>query len=224
MATRRYLWLSRALAVFFKEMRAEFRTRYAYGASLMFAITTLVTIGLAVGPGGVDVDLAAALLWIIIFFSAMAGLSRTFVQEEESGTALALRVAADPEPVFLGKYIFNLVLLVSLAAVLVPLYLMLLGQGVARMGGLLAALALGLPGLAGTSTMLAALAAKAAAKGTLMTVLAFPVLAPLLLAATGATRGALGGEGIAHDLWLMFFYHGTTMAASLLLFGYVWDE
>lgn len=224
MATRRYPWLRPALAVLGKDMRAEFRSRYAYSALLMFAVTTLLTVGFAVGGVGLEVDLAAALLWVIIFFSAMAGLSRTFVQEEESGTALALRVAADPVPVFLGKYLFNLVLLVSMAVVLVPLYLVLLNVVVARVDALLAVLLVGLPGLAGTSTLLAALVAKASAKGTLMTVLAFPVLLPLLLGATGATRGALGGGSIAWELWLMFFHQGMTMTTSLYLFRYVWDE
>ena len=80
----------------------------------MFAITTLVTVSFSVGGFAMDTDITAAMLWIILFFSAMAGLSRTFVHEEETGTVTALKMAAQPEAVLIGKYLFNVTLLVSL--------------------------------------------------------------------------------------------------------------
>jgi heme exporter protein B len=227
MGTNRFPWLKRGLAVLRKDLRIEFRTRYAYSALVMFAVTTLVTVSFSVGGFVPDTDIIAALLWVILFFSAMAGLSRTFVQEEETGTVVALKMAADPEPVFLGKYFFNVVLLLSLTLVIVPLYLVLLNLKVMLPGGFLATVLLGTVGLAGASTILAAIVSKAGAKGSLMTVLAFPILLPLLFGAISATRIALGGgpaAAIASDLWMLLFYNGVALVASLLLFEYVWNE
>lgn len=230
MAISNFPWLSRSLAVLRKDLRIEFRTRYAYSALLMFAITTLVTVSFSVGgfmAGPEMTDIAAALLWIILFFSAMAGLSRTFVQEEESGTVIALKMAAEPEPVYIGKYLFNVVLLFSLTVLVVPLFVVMLNLSVVLVGGFLATVFLGAMGLAGASTILAAIVAKAGAKGSLMTVLSFPILLPLLLGAISATRTALGGGqpgAINTDLLMLLFYNGVTLAASLLLFEYVWNE
>lgn len=227
MPTKRFAWLDRALAVARKDLRVEFRTRYAYSALAMFAVTTLVTVSFSVGSFSLENDIAAALLWIILFFSAMAGLSRTFVQEEESGTVTALKLAAAPEPVYLGKLFFNIVLLFSLAVLVVPLFLAMLNLSVANPGGFLLTVMLGCLGLAGASTILAAIVAKAGAKGALMTVLAFPVLMPLLVGAINATRGALSAPStalIAGELSLLGFYNGIAIVASLLLFEYVWNE
>jgi heme exporter protein B len=227
MGTKRFPWLNRGLAVLRKDLRIEFRTRYAYSALVMFAVTTLVTVSFSVGGYILDTDITAALLWIILFFSAMAGLSRTFVHEEETGTVIALKMAADPEPVFLGKYFFNIVLLLSLTILIVPLFLVLLNLPVVLVGGFIATVFLGSLGLAGASTILAAIVSKAGAKGSLMTVLSFPILLPLLFGAISATRIALGGgpaDAIASDLWMLLFYNGMALAASLLLFEYVWNE
>lgn len=227
MGIKRFPWLSRALAVLRKDLRLEFRARYAYSALVMFALTTLSTISFSLGGSMADTDVAAALLWMILFFSAMTGLARTFIQEEEAGTVLALKMAADPEPVFLGKYLFNTVLLFSLTVLIVPLYLLMSNLSVANVRGFLATVLLGVLGLAGAGTILAAIAARAAAKGSVMTVLSFPILLPLLISAISATRTAFAGglpESMMTDLGLLFFYNGIVLAASFLLFEYVWNE
>lgn len=227
MGIKRFPWLSRALAVLRKDLQLEFRTRYAYSALVMFALTTLSTISFSLGGSMADTDVAAALLWMILFFSAMTGLARTFIQEEEAGTVLALKMAADPEPVFLGKYLFNTVLLFSLTVLIVPLYLLMSNLSVANVRGFLATVLLGVLGLAGAGTILAAIAARAAAKGSVMTVLSFPILLPLLISAISATRTSFAGglpESMMTDLGLLFFYNGIVLAASFLLFEYVWNE
>ncbi|HZK23901.1 MAG TPA: heme exporter protein CcmB [Oscillospiraceae bacterium] len=220
-------WLKQGLAIWRKDLRIEFRTRYTYSALVMFAITTLVTVSFSIGGFVTDTDITAALLWIILFFSAMAGLARTFVAEEETGTATALKMAAQPEPVLLGKYLFNVTILLSLTVLVVPLFIMMLNLSIALPLAFVAAVVLGSLGLAGASTILAAIVAKAGAKSSLMTVLAFPVLLPLLFAAISATRAALGGglaADVTADLLMLFFYNGVALAASLLLFEYVWNE
>jgi heme exporter protein B len=227
MQTRRLPWLRRGAAVLRKDLRIEFRTRYAYSALVMFAVTTLVTVSFSVGSFNLENDIASALLWIILFFSAMAGLSRTFVQEEETGTVIALKMAAEPEPVYLGKLFFNIFLIFSLAVLTVPLFLVLLNLRVADPFSFLQAVFLGCLGLAGASTILAAIVSKAGAKGSLLTVLAFPILLPLLIGAINATRSAMAGTApglIRPDLNLLLFYNGVAVVASLLLFEYVWNE
>lgn len=225
--SRRFPWIRQSLVIWHKELRIEFRTRFAYSTLLMFAVTTLITISFSVGGFVPDSDITAALLWIILFFSAMAGLGRTFVQEEEKKTVTALKLAVAPEPVFLGKYLFNVTLLCSLTVLVVPLFLVLLNQSVPQWPPFLVTVILGVLGLAGASTIIAAIVAKAEAKSAMMTILAFPVLVPLLLAAINATRACLAGASgaaPASELYVLLFYNGAVLTASLLLFEYIWNE
>lgn len=226
MATKSSTLLRRALAVFRKDMQIEFRCRYAYSAQVVFAITTLIAVSFAMGGGLAETDVAASMLWIILFFSSMTGLARSFLQEEETGTILALRLAADPEPVLIGKYLFNALLMLSLAVIVTPLFLMLAGVPIAHPLGLLTTVLLGVLGLVGGGTIIAAIAARSTAKGSLMTVLSFPIVVPLLVSAINATRIGLGGgpsRGMAADLWFLFFFNGVLVAASFLLFEHIWD-
>jgi heme exporter protein B len=164
-----------------------------------------------------------ALLWVILLFAAAAGLPRGFVQEEETHTATALRLAATPSAVFCGKALYAVSLLLAVEALLVPLYLAVMQLPVASPGLLLAALAAGAYGLAVGSTLLAAIVAQAQGRGALFPILAFPVLLPLLLLAVELTRGAVGGTVGAGVLVNLLLYDGAITVAGLMLFPLVWN-
>ena len=223
--------LRAAAAVFVKDLRTEWRTRVAINALLLFAFSVLVLVGYAVGPTRLTLEdrpvVNSVLLWIVLFFSAMTGLSRAFVNEEETGTAAALRLTAPPASVFLGKLLANLALLAVVMTVVVPLFLALMSFGIAAPGLFLAVLALGGVGIAAASTFIAAIVSKTAAKGALFAVLATPLLLPPLVAAVTGTRIAATEPDLAAGLdvvRLLFAYDGLMVTASFLLFDAVWRE
>ena len=223
--------LRAAAAVFVKDLRTEWRTRVAINALLLFAFSVLVLVGYAVGPTRLTLEdrpvVNSVLLWIVLFFSAMTGLSRSFVNEEETGTAAALRLSAPPAAVFLGKLLGNLAILGVVMAVVVPLFLALMSFGIAAPGLFLAVLALGGVGIAAASTFIAAIVSKTAAKGALFAVLATPLLLPPLVAAVTGTRIAATEPDLAAGLdvvRLLFAYDGLMVTASFLLFDAVWRE
>jgi len=220
-------WLISTWAICAKDLRAEFRTRYALSAIGLFAITTLAVISFALGPFGLEQDLLAVLLWVILFFAAMAGLSRSFVHEEDSRTAPALRLAAAPTAVYLGKYLFNLVLLLALELLIVPLFVGMMGLQVGSPGLFLLVLLLGDLGLAGVTTVVAAIVAQASTRGALFTVLSFPLLLPLLLKGIEGSRVALSGDGIAaawSSLGVLLAYAVAMVTISLMVFPIIWTE
>ncbi len=140
-------WAAEALAVFAKEWRCEFRTRYALNTLGLFAFTTLVVVSVSLGPLGVSVSQGTAvlpvLLWVILLFSAAAGLPRAFVQEEETQTATALRLAATPSALFCGKLLYGLTLTLALEALVTPVYVAMTSLDVKSPGLLAAVLAAG---------------------------------------------------------------------------------
>jgi heme exporter protein B len=220
-------WFVAAWAICVKDLRAEFRTRYALSALGLFAITTLTVVSFSLGPFGLEQELLAALLWVVLFFAAMAGLSRVFVHEEEARTAPALRLAAAPGAVYLGKFLFNLVLLLLLELLVVPLFIVIMGLAVGNPGLFLLVLALGDLGLAGVTTVVAAMVAQASARGALFTVLAFPLLLPLLISCIEGSRLALAGEGLGAvwpNLQVLLAFAVAMVTVSLMLFPVIWTE
>ncbi|MBK9945183.1 MAG: heme exporter protein CcmB [Kouleothrix sp.] len=221
--------LPAAWAVFRKDVRAELRTRYALNAVALFAVSTVVALSLGLGPLTRSADLPlihAALLWIAILFAAFTGLARAFVQEEEARTAAALRLAAPPIAVYLGKLLFNLALLLLLDALTAVLFVVLLRVQIGNLGLFATLLLAGSLGLVAATTLIAAIIARASVKGALFAVLSFPLLAPLLVVAIKGTALALEGaewaRGLA-PLQVLLAYTVALFVASLFLFGSVWE-
>jgi heme exporter protein B len=220
-------WAAEAAAVFAKEWRCELRTRYALNTLALFAFTTLVVVSFSLGPLGVSrsqgTALLPVLLWIILLFSVAAGLPRAFVQEEETHTAMALRLAATPSALFCGKLLYGLTLVLMLEALVAPVYLAMTSLEVASPGLLVAVLAAGGYGLAVGSTLVAAIIAQARTKGTLFSVLAFPVLLPLLVLAVELTRVAASGAAPDVALPQLLLYDAVVTVAGLMLFPLIWN-
>ncbi|HTK83377.1 MAG TPA: heme exporter protein CcmB [Bacteroidota bacterium] len=211
-----------------KEFQSELRTRYALNALLMFVVTTLSIVLFSVGSENVSTDVLSGILWIIIFFSSMSGLSRTFVSEEERGTTMTLQLLAPPLVVFFGKLVFNIVLLFILNVVAIGLYMLLIGGFAVKSYGIFClTIGLGTIGLASASTLIAAIISKANTKGTLYPVLSFPIMLPLLLTVITATRrsveGAVFSEAIG-EFQVLFSYIVVMLAVSYIVFDYIWRD
>src|SRR4030042_3584294 len=100
----------KAYSLFRKDWQSELRTRYAINALIMFILVTISVIMFSIGSEKISEYLTGGLLWVVIFFSAMSGLSRAFVSEEERGTSMTLQLIAAPSTVFTGKLLFNMIL------------------------------------------------------------------------------------------------------------------
>jgi heme exporter protein B len=216
------------LGILMKDFRSELRTRYAFNALLMFVITTLSIIMFSIGGVELTADVYAGILWVIIFFSAMSGLSRAFVSEEERGTVMTLRLIATSSTVYYGKLLFNLVLMFAVNAVTVFLYLLLIGSFRVESPVIFAGtMVLATAGLASSSTILAALIAKANVRGTLYPVISFPIILPLLLTAIHATQLAAGGATLAEalqDFQVLIAYVVVLNVVPVLVFDFIWRD
>lgn len=218
---------SRSFAVFSKDLRLELRTKYALNTILMFGVTTLAVVSFSLGQAGLPAKLLSALFWIVMFFSAMAALAQVFIREEEAGTALALRLTAEPVTVYLGKLAFNLLLLMIMAAIVTPLFFIFTDAPTGNILSFLLVEFLGILALCAATTLVAAIIAKAAVKGALFSVLSFPILLlPLMLLVASSDKLLLGQAlaEISQPVQGLIAYIVVMVTASLLLFRFVWRE
>jgi heme exporter protein B len=211
-----------------KDVRSEFRTRYALNALLMFVVTAVSTILFALRSDNPSLELLSGMYWVVIFFTAMSGLSRIFVSEEERGTVLVLQLIASPTVVYFGKLLFNSALTLVLTTAVTILYMLMFpGFIINSYGILFLTILLGSLGFAAAATIIAAIIAKAGARGTLYPVLSLPVLIPLLMTVMNATTRALAGDPLANamgELQVLVGYLLVMVGGSYLLFDYVWKD
>lgn len=229
-------WLRETKAVFIKEVRTEWRTRVALSGIGLFLLSSVTLIALALAGLPVGPELIAGLLWVLILFTAATGLGRTFVQETERGTALALRLHSRATAVWCGKFAANGILLLGLVAIGTPVLFQMVarsGKVMVNSGPLICVLILGTLAIASVFTTTAALVAQTSARGGLLAALSFPLLVPVFQGGLHGTKAALGyGTGPQISAWslaqsdcvILGSYTAAAIALSLMLFDYIWND
>ena len=219
---------SQIAAVVRKDVHSELRNRYAINALGMFVLTTVATVLFALRSESPGPAPLAGMYWVVVFFSAMSGLARVFVSEEERGTSLTLQLTTSPGVLFAGKLLVNIALTLLLTTAVTVLYVIAFPTFELTTPEIFVlTVLLGSVGFAASATILAAIIAKANSRGTLYPVLAFPILIPLLMTVMSATERALSGAPFGEaigDLQVLAGYCLIMIAGSFLLFDHVWTE
>ena len=209
-----------------KDFRVEFRNRYALNVSISFAAISTMAVSLTLGGAPISIMMQSILFWIILFFSAMNGLSHIFIREEEQGTSLFLRLNATPDVVLTSKLIFNISLFFVLQVVITPLFIFFLQMEIRSILPFIANLLAGGFALTSSTTILAAIVAKAGGRGSLFTVISFPLTLPVLWTSINATLQSLEDplySGYGNLIFLLAF-SGALISLSYILFEYIWMD
>lgn len=211
--------------VFRKELTLGLRFKAAWAAMFLFALTTLSCISLAMQGGALEPRLLAALFWVVLFFSSLAGADRVFGDEDMAGTLLVLKVYGPSQAILLGKMLYTAFILLILAVFITPLFLIFMNGSAALPGLLLGTLAAGIWGIAAAGTLIASLLVGASVHSGLFSILMLPVILPVFIPAIALTAAAFG-DGTASLSYLvsMILYDLILTVGASLLFDYLWYE
>jgi heme exporter protein B len=219
--------LHQIIAVMMKDLRSEFRTRYAISAISLFVLVTITMIVFSFRGESIDSAQASGLLWVTFFFGSMMGLSKAFVSEEERQTSLFLKICLPGIAVYFGKLLFNIILAISINILASILFYLFIGFSVSDISLLILVIFLGGLGIGSSSTIISAIISKADSKGAIFPILSFPVLLPLIILGIETTKMAISGSffsDAANNLILLLSYSGILIPISFILFDFVWED
>lgn len=220
--------LSQIWAVFNKDFKSELRTRYSISAIFLFVVTTITIILFALAGENLSSGIASGILWIIIFFGAMTGLSKGFVSEEDRGTSLLLKLNTTSTAVYFGKLLFNIIMSLCLNTFATLLFVLFNSSLIIKSyEAFILTIFLGSIGMAAAATIISAIIARANTKGALFPVLSFPVLLPLIMVGIEATKSSIEGTAFTQsngNFQLMIAFCGILIPVSFILFDIVWRE
>lgn len=220
--------MSQILAIFKKELKSEFKTRASAAAVALFILTTVTISAISVAHEKLSPELYSGLLWIILFFSAMTGLSKVFVAEVDRGTDFLLRISAKPGAIYFGKLIFNTLFSFLINLLAVVLYMLFINpQPMNSPGIFFISIVFISISLSAATTIISALISRAGGKNSLFAVLSFPVLLPLVVIGmelvSSSFIGTSFGESI-NNINLLIAYSGILITVSSILFDFVWTD
>lgn len=202
----------------------EWRTRYALSGIVLYVLATVVLVYSAL----VDIrpQVWNAMFWVIVLFAAVSAIVKSFVQESQA-RQLYYYSLVHPLALLAAKMIYNSVLLFVLSLLSWLLLSLLTGNPVKDTGLFVLAVFLGSMGLAIAFTFVSAISAKAQNSATLMAVLGFPVIIPILLVLVKVGANALRlmqDTAIMGDILILVAINLVLLSVALLLYPFLWRD
>jgi heme exporter protein B len=216
-------------AAFRKDMLLQLRGRAQVVAIFVFGATSLLLFSFAIGPDSAALrQHAAGFIWLALLLSSTLTLADSFHGEmEERALEGLLLLPATPRALYYGKALANWAQLSLLGVCLVPVMVVLYDAGTTRFFGLVGIILLGSAGLSAPGTLYAAMTSQARAKQTLLPLLLFPLVVPVLLASVKATSLLILGDPMGQvRSWALLLVSFDLIYWSLcgLLFGRVVED
>ncbi|MFH1651849.1 MAG: heme exporter protein CcmB [Chloroflexota bacterium] len=217
-----------ALAITWKDILSELRTKEVVSSVGVFALLALVIFNFAFGADLETLRIVApGILWSTFAFSGILSLNRAFSQEKEENCLEGLMVCPiSRETIYVGKMLGSFIFMLVIAAVVLPVFTFLFNLLVAT-PQLITITVLTTFGFAAVGTLFAALAVNTKAREMVLPILFLPIVVPLIIAAVRASALALAGEtwsGIGAYLRLIVAFDVIFAVVAFLVFSYVIEE
>jgi len=217
----------KVLAIVWKDILSEVRTKEIATALVAFALLVIVVVSFALEPGEQTSSIAAGVLWVAFTFAGVLGLSRSFVLEKDKGCLQGLMLCpVDRGLLYLGKMLSIMVFMLVVEAIILPVFIILLDQPLFPPQLVVIAL-LATIGFAAVGTLFSALAVNTKARDVMLPLLFLPIASPVIIAAIKSSGLALSGESwgaIASWLGIMAAFDVVFLAVSPLVFEFVIEE
>jgi heme exporter protein B len=222
--------LSGALLIARKDLAIEFRTRTAFFSSLVFAVLALTIFYFTWDESIVTPnDRAPGVLWVVLTFSALLGLQRSFaIEEHDRGIDALLVSPISREAIYLGKAIGNLIFLSAVQAVAIPalalFYNMPVGRPLVVVSGIVF---LAMVGIVAVGTLFSAMAVNTRLAELLLPMLSLPFFVPILMSAAQAAARVFAGRPVSEVgflLKLLVAFDIVFIFACMLAFSFTLEE
>jgi heme exporter protein B len=214
------------LALLKKELLLEWRMRTALQGMLLYVASTIFVCYLSfrLKTGSMGVPTWNALFWIILLFVATTAISKSFHQES-TNRQFYYYYLCKPEEIIFSKIIYNALVVSFLGLLCLAFYLLVLGNPIADLGLFIFNLVIGAVGFSSTLTLVSGITQKAGNSTTLMAILGFPIILPLLLMLIKVSRNAIDGlpwSDSQDELLVLGALNLVVLACSYILFPYLW--
>jgi len=211
-----------------KELLLQWRTRAQAIAVFVFGATALLLFSFAIGPSAALRQYAGGFLWLGLLLSSTLTLSESFHAEMENQALEGLLLLpVSPRVLYYGKALANAMQLIVLGIALVPVMIVLYDAGTTRIPTILLIIIFGSAGISAPGTLYSAMTSQARAKQTLLPLLLFPLIVPVLLASVKATSLAILGDPMDQGrAWVLLLvtFDGIYWSLCGLLFDRVVED
>ena len=213
------------LQLIINDFKLEWKQRHSFFGLVLYCAATIFISYLSFRQS-IDAVTWNALFWIIMLFASVNALAKSFLSESR-GRQLYFYTLVSAPVYFLSKLLYGIILMVLLSMISLFIYSALNGFPSTEVISFVLTVIVGSTGLAVTLTMISAIASRSGSQTSLMAILGFPVLIPMLIIIIKLSAKAIEGISIldsSREIILLSALIALTSALSYILFPYIWRE
>lgn len=209
-----------------KELVLELRMGYAISGILLYVLSTVFIVYSAFFQGVTNPMLWITLFWIILLFASVNAIVKSFVQEN-GNRQLYYYTLLNPTAVIVSKMVYNITLLFLLSLLTWGALAFMIGNQINEFSGFLLALFLGSVGFSILFTFVAAISSKADNNSTLLAILSFPLVIPILMTLiklSVSATGVLEDTSAIQDIGILIAIDLMLAGLALVLYPFLWKD
>ncbi|HEY8783706.1 MAG TPA: heme exporter protein CcmB [Mucilaginibacter sp.] len=218
--------------LFKKEIVLEWRSKYAFNGVLLYVVSTVficyISFNLNPGFSGSKSYPVVwnVLFWIIMLFASVNAIAKSFMQESKSRLLYYYSIAS-PQAIILSKTAYNILLMSLLSMLALLVYMIFFTNTIGDPLYYFLTVLLGSISFSTVFTMISAIASKAGNNGTLMAILSFPVIIPVILLLIRLSKNAMDGieRSFSYgNMGVLLAINVIVIATALILFPFLWRD
>lgn len=190
----------------------------------LFSLTFICYITFSLRQQAINENTWAALFWLVILFSVVNSVAKSFIGERK-GVFIYLYSVASAQQIILSKMIYNSLLAFLLSVAGYFLFAMFIYNPVTDQLLFMVLLLLVAAGFSVSLSLISGIVSKANNSNVLMAVLSFPVVISILLMAVRTTGNVLNGmerAASSDELLNLLAINCIAGALAYILFPYIW--
>ncbi len=203
-----------------KDYLIDFRQKYPIVGIALYIFATIYISYLSFG-NLINPSTWNALLWIVLLFASVTGIAKGFIQEENS--SLYYYFLTSPSQILIAKFLYNGLYQLLIVGLTFVLFSIFLGNPVENLPLFMLNFSIGALGMGAAFTLISAISSKTGNQSTMMALLGFPVVIPVLIMAVSNSRNIIFGAGLTDimgNLLTLISIIVIIIALSFILFPY----
>ena len=218
-------------SILIKDILIETRNKYVLGGILLYVFSSVLLIYFALQYSeslkGIEPTIWSIIFWLIILFSSVNAVANSFFREPE-GRFFYYYWMVNPQSIIVAKLIYNFLFTLLLTVLTFGLFAIMISDPITNYSLFFVTILLGGTGYSFLFTTMSAIASRAGNNATLMAVLGFPLIIPLLIFLTKLTAAAIVSQEFTDEtvqnLLMLLAFNILQPTLALILFPYIWRD
>jgi heme exporter protein B len=207
-----------------KDVLLEFRQQYSFYGVLLYVVSTIFVLYLALGQP--ESTVWNGLFWMMQLFICVNAIAKTFLQEGR-GRQLYFYTVCNPLHFILARMIFNAMLMLLMNLISLMIFTFLLGFPIVHPFIFVGISCFGACSISLVFSFLAAIASRAQQNAALMAILGFPLIIPqlmLMMKLSTVVFSDVLQNGLVTIVLLLASFDILIILLSSILFPFLWKD